>query len=252
MNLPIRVGTDERVRVRQFSSVSNIVGFSLRMTKDRAGEELLKPVTFSASDAVADRTPQDTAVDVPTGWIQDGSFFQRTPGVKRGQAYVDISLFHFNIPTQRLFTGYLYEGVALPLGFAGEPLEGQGRIVTNEAPSTLVNNTALTRVITVPTNARWRLGYGTILNGDSVDRAVGYEWDDGTEPIGGWLFNENLPVITAGFRLHVPMFPSAQAGAVQQPLLTEGDRINITWAAGGASAGGTARSSANVEEWIEL
>ncbi len=126
VNLPIRVGTDERVRVRQFSSVSNIVGFSLRMTKDREGEELLKPVTFSAEDTVADRTPQDTAVDVPTGWVQDGTFFQRTPGVKRGQAYVDISLFHFNIPTQRLFTGYLYEGIAFPLGHAVEPGPGGG------------------------------------------------------------------------------------------------------------------------------
>lgn len=149
-----------------------------------------------------------------------------------------------------IMEGYIYttKTPSFPGRLMGS-LEGRGNIVTNEADSTLVNNTALTRTITVPTGARWRIYGGSTLNGDDVTRAVTALVDDGTDEFVSW----NLGNAGASVRVTYPNNTANARMNQDGPWpATQGDRIRITWAAGGASAGGTAKSSAHVEEWLAI
>ena len=171
--------------------------------------------------------------------------------VKRGESFFTIYVAsRGDILKHRLARGYVYDGGSLALGDSEELLDGAGLKVDNEAASTLVNNTALTRTITVPTNARWKFEGGYAFNGDDVNRVTTVRLNDGSNIL--HPLSEGQTVVAAtnltfpnpvGDRLHgrgVPM------------TLTEADRVTIAWSAGGASAGGTARSSAVVQEWIEI
>ena len=158
-------------------------------------------------------------------------------------------------PHYPVFAGYVAAQHAGPGSFE-DPLSGPGLKVDNEADSTLVNNTALTRTITVPVNTRWRLNYGSVLNGDDVTRVVNYLWDDGADPIGGWTPGQSATGLSIGatrrdsFPLTIGSGGSATSPGVRRVVLVAGDRILITWFAGGASGGGTAKSSAVVQEWV--
>lgn len=175
---------------------------------------------------------------------------------KRGALYVRASIRSggqaHGIP---LAQGYLSTmRASVRLGMFEDSLRGRGLKIDNEADSVLVNNTALTRTITVPANARWLLRYGAVLNADNVDRGVDYIWDDGADALGGWNSPDTRVTVVAAQIATFPMTAgsvSFQVGNPHEIVLNEADRIRITWFAGGASAGGTAKSSAVVEEWLE-
>lgn len=130
-----------------------------------------------------------------------------------------------------------------------------GRILTNWAETTLLNNTAAERVLTVNPNARWRLYGGIILNADDVTRDVRILIRDPD--------NKTVRVPLAKAALGVgdtkdwpraadTAVDSLEAGETGWPVVMAGGwDIIFAWDAGGASAGGTAESSAIAEEWIE-
>lgn len=130
------------------------------------------------------------------------------------------------------------------------PRDGPGVLVTNEGTTTLVNNTLVQRAITVPTNAFWRLEAGHVYNGDDVARAITVIKDDTANEGQRWIDSHSLAAATL---LNWPN--SVQDNIAESPTMpfhmTAAHRIVITFAAGGASAGGTGRSMAQVMEWIE-
>ncbi len=213
---------------------------------DRSGEAFIGP-GFDGTNGL--KNPLDKPVFI-TDLIYRATF---SGAVKRGELFVRASIrsggLTHGIP---LAQGYLHTmKQAIRLGEFESSIEGQGLIVTNEGPSTLVNNVALTRLITVPSNARWRLHGGRLLNADNVARNCSVDVRDASDnPLHHYVSgravgaNGDIPfphgesLITAG--RGNPGFP-----------VGEGFDIAITWAAGGASAGGTAESAFVVEEWIE-
>lgn len=152
-----------------------------------------------------------------------------------------------------MITDYIENGLAAVLGSVmRQQANGKGAVVDNEAASTLVNNTALTRTISVPTNARWQLEGGHVLQADDVARVCSVVTNDGTAGQNKHeLFADS---VAANTRFAYPnSVADLQGWQGGQPIsLVEGDDIVITFNAGGASAGGTARSSAVVQEWIQL
>ena len=185
------------------------------------------------------------AVDA-LGITKEGEFYVHV-FVERGDVGRLLSLGAF-YATSMFFGG---------LGVFQSNRDAKGVKVDNEADSTLVNNTELTRTITVPTNSLWELEYGSVLNADDVTRVVNYEWDDGADGLGGWTPGQSATGLSLGagrrdnFPLTVGSGGSATLPGVRQSPLSAGDRILITWFAGGASAGGTAKSSAVVRELLE-
>ncbi len=155
-----------------------------------------------------------------------------------------------------LAQGYIYTmKQALRLGEFESSTIGRGLPVTNEGATTLVNNTAVTRTIACPTRARWLWKGGTYTNGDNVTRNVTVRATDGTNEI---IRAKNTEPCETLIR-HV--YPSGSDSVAVERFLSVGDMafdlreafdIEITWAAGGVSGGGTARSTALVEEWIEI
>lgn len=187
---------------------------------------------------------------------RDGLLFNASISVdsvaKRGQIFARAYIARPTDGRARQFfiSDYVHRTYEAPLGVLKDPTDGMGLIVSNEATSTLVNNTALTRTITVPTNARWELYGGVVFQADDVARVVTITADDGTN--GQDLFRFHGASVAATTNTSWPSTAADIDIQGNMPvLLTEGDRIEIVFAAGGASAGGTARSSANVEEWIE-
>lgn len=125
----------------------------------------------------------------------------------------------------------------------------RGRIVSNYNEDILVNNAAKTRTLTVPANKRWLLaGVGHLLNGDDVTRNCKAEvFDESDKFICNLLRNQ---AITAAAIVHIPNMEEndEQARVVFPFFLYEGWYVKITWAAGGASAGGTATSALPILE----
>ena len=172
---------------------------------------------------------------------------------KRGQTWCGFHLIDRNDALRnRIASGYLYPTANLGIGSHSEAQSGRGRTVDNEAASTLVNNTALTRTISVPTNARWELEGGHVLQNDDVARVCSVVTNDGTA--GQNKHQLFAASVAANTRFAYPSTEADQQGfSGGTPVsLTEGDDILITFNAGGASAGGTARSSAVVQEWIDV
>ncbi len=167
-----------------------------------------------------------------------------------GEEFVELDLRRNNKIIGSVAAGYMFGGhpVSYPNAVLEGSLDGPGRKVNNEAPSTLVNNTALTRTITVPTFTRVRVEGGRVFNADDVARSITITADDGTQEI----IRYNQDSLGASGVLAYPNTVTNQDGYSpgSSDLLVAGDRVNIAFAAGGASAGGTARSSCNWEEWL--
>lgn len=129
-------------------------------------------------------------------------------------------------------------------------LDGPGRLVTNEGTTTLVNNTLVQRAITVPTNAFWLFEAGHVYNGDDVARAITVIKDDTANEGQRFVDAHSLAAVTLLNWPNVVGDNIAESKAYRFSM-TQAHRIVITFAAGGASAGGTGRSMAQVREWIQ-
>lgn len=132
-------------------------------------------------------------------------------------------------------------------------LDGPGRKVDNEATTTLANNTAATRTVTVPTLVNAELHGGHLVNADDVTRVLSVHVDDGAQVLVRCIQEESTPTLIDA--VYPPNLPDDNperilAGGAYPFPLSPGDRVQFTWAAGGVSAGGTARSSAVWKEWI--
>jgi hypothetical protein len=115
-----------------------------------------------------------------------------------------------------------------------------GKLVTDIDSITLVNNTLLNHDIVVPAGERWWLLNAKIVNPDDVVRAVylrTYLEAARTNRIQELVTGN----VTAGTHI---MWPNNVAGATQNNnptlvLLEGGHVLNVYYAAGGASTGGT-------------
>jgi hypothetical protein len=126
----------------------------------------------------------------------------------------------------------------------------EGIISDNYGTTTLINNTLAARTITVPSNRRWWLFWVYSINGDNVTRNMMVEHYNSAGQLINMLFP--LSAKTAGLLLCWPHTTSGTnyfAPAEAIPLKA-GDYIVITWAAGGASAGGTAPSTMGALEVV--
>lgn len=114
----------------------------------------------------------------------------------------------------------------------------------NAATTVIVNNTLKTVVIEVPAGRRWTLmGFG-MHNPDNVARVVTIRWSDNTPSRIVDIFSLSL---TATTRVYGPN--ASVATLVQKPIVFDGGhKIELVWAAGGASAGGTASYSLAIYE----
>ena len=112
----------------------------------------------------------------------------------------------------------------------------------NYGPSTLVNNTQLIRDITIPAGERWVVYSASITNGDNVSRAISvFIWNSSTQLIDWMALGQAL---AAGAEMVFPNMVATAGMAQVHPIILEaGDVIKIRFAAGGASAGGTAKSA---------
>lgn len=124
-----------------------------------------------------------------------------------------------------------------------------GKPISNYNTTTLVNNTLATREITVTTGKRWYLYGGWMLNNDNVDRSCYINIIDASSNVIIKLVAPTTLAATTG----TMAFPNtvadenSYAGAFPIPL-KNGWKIQFVWSAGGASAGGTAKSAALVME----
>lgn len=123
-----------------------------------------------------------------------------------------------------------------------------GQVKDNYGTTTLVSDTANTRVITVPANRRWWLYVVNAKNGDSVTRNVTFEAYNSSGQLIAVL--HSATAVGAGGYLAWPnSYSSNTMSNASAPVpLKAGDYIKITWATGGVSAGGTAISTAIVLE----
>lgn len=210
------------------------------------------PLELTLAHSAGDRTDEGTNA----GLVEGAEILSFNIGhtAKRGQSYVRVLLLHRGRAIQRLARGYCYTGGDVEMGQDDEMLSGQGLKVDNEAASTLVNGTLLSRTITVPTDTRWRVHGGQVLNGDDVTRDILVNGGDGTNSL--IRFREETDA--AANNAAAISWPGTDDFAVAELslggdfILDEADTIAITWRSGGASTGGATRSSAVVEEWIEI
>ena len=122
-----------------------------------------------------------------------------------------------------------------------------GLILSNYGTTVLANNTANSRTLTVPNGKRWILFGGDIYNADNVARACTVRIVSATDEQIVYFFNG----VSIGAGAHGPYPSISLAGGLSTVIslpLKEGWKIYFYWAAGGASAGGTATSSALVLE----
>lgn len=114
-----------------------------------------------------------------------------------------------------------------------------GTVKVAETSITLVNNTAKTQDVSVPTDTIWHVQNIKVVNADDVARAVTiaiYKTSSKNILIGQCYFVS----VSAGGLLNVPnnqantAFMNAWANGLTLPA---GTTISITWAAGGASTG---------------
>ena len=242
MLLPVEVGPDDDIAAFLVSDNTNLITLVMRFEGQR------KPVSETLSHSAGDRSEEIISVPIQAGKLIDLSMSIAGP-VEKGQTFINLSLRSFGRAHTRLCRGYLYDRGRMAIGDNEDPLSGKGRKVDNEAASTLVNNTELIRTITVPTNVRWELVGGQAFNADDVTRALFVDLDNGAQI----FYRYHGGNVGASAREVYPSQNSHAEHGLASPFpLSEADRILITFSAGGSSAGGTARSSAVVREWIEI
>ncbi len=248
---PLKLHPDLDYRLSLIAGVTDEVTVSAVWARTRKEAPIVIPDVIRVSHSAGDRTREVFTNSVGGGYLY--RMGTGTPGgVKRGDMYGEIGLGWRGGGGFSISAGYISESMGLKPGFFEPPTQGPGKIVSNDGATTLVNNTAITRTITVPPNARWRWHGGAVFNADDVARNVKVRADTG---------GANLDVarlhrqdVAAGARIAYPnTFADDEVGSPMEGIpLLESWRILITWEAGGASAGGAARSSALVEELIEL
>lgn len=249
----IPVIDNDRIDVGLIGSVATTIRFTFRI-EDAIGSII--PYAEEVTSTTDRLLNLETIVPIKRGKLLSGMASIVSGTVpKSGELYAFAEVINQAVIREaQILGGYVYTANApsFPAGRVMGSEEGRGSIVSNEADSTLVNNTALTRTITVPANARWKLYGGDVLNGDDVSRNLSVAVDDGTDRIFTYVVGSALGVSAR----HAYPFDTGgsitELSAIGPVPLVAGDRVRITWAAGGASAGGTAKSSANIEEWIGL
>jgi hypothetical protein len=104
---------------------------------------------------------------------------------------------------------------------------------------TLVNNTALTKVLTVPAGESWLIRGAFMKNGDNVNRDCSCLFKDAAgNNIGFIIYHAALATLNSAY---YPDQTNNDTKVYACPiLLCAGETLTFTWAAGGASAGGTA------------
>ena len=113
-----------------------------------------------------------------------------------------------------------------------------GEIIEGEDTSTLVNNTEKVTSLTVPTGKRWVLNGFKILNADDVVRDVYIRLKNSSSTRLFRMFEHGA--LGVGARIYGPN-ASADTLVLKPIVMESGEIVDIVWAAGGASAGGTAR-----------
>lgn len=124
------------------------------------------------------------------------------------------------------------------------PSDMHGVFLDNETDVTLVNNTAKTETITVPTGKRWKILSAKLNNADNVNRDCSIQVTDPSNNVHTIL----VPTTTVAAN-GILYFPSADhdttGGCYAQgsslPIVNQFEKIKFVWAAGGASAGGSAK-----------
>ncbi len=252
----VRRGQQVRLRVLNSVAVPGTIDAQVYIIPARGGEpqEIYLSAALTTTDRTFENFQSERMAVTQSGYLVGGHVGLIGHAAKRGQTFVLLEI----IPRGfGVLSGYVYSGHNLEMGEFVESTSGQGLRVTNEADSTLVNATALTRTISVPTNARWRWEGGTVLNADNVTRNVDVDANDGTDAIFRIGRTDDLAA-TVGVMSYphhgdVSVAEETRNFRGGMPVtLVEGDDIRIIWASGGASAGGTAKSSAVVQEWIEI
>ena len=125
-----------------------------------------------------------------------------------------------------------------------------GKLIDNFTEVTLVSDTDKLQTLKVPPGKRWLLFFGAIYNGDSVNRACAVTIYNSAGKQLASLFSGSITTLKVGFFPSVAT-ASGDANQIQicGPLpVKEGDYIEFYYAAGGASAGGTAYFTAVVLE----
>jgi len=125
---------------------------------------------------------------------------------------------------------------------------GFGEIDDNYTTGTLIDNTALTITITVPSGEIWLLYHGNVVNGDDVTRAITV-WIE-NESNKKILYLTDTTNIAATGNMNYPNGNGGLHSPLNMPIpLKAGWKIKILYAAGGTSSGGTAEVTAIVEKF---
>lgn len=115
----------------------------------------------------------------------------------------------------------------------------------------LVNNTAKTQFLTVPTGKAWMILGGIVHNGDDVARNVSVVIRTSSDV---WLqVLYDATSVAAGAEKQFPTSDMADGsvGPSAYPVMAfSGEKVKFTYAAGGASAGGTENSYLRTLEMI--
>lgn len=116
-----------------------------------------------------------------------------------------------------------------------------GEILSNHADVTLVNNTAKTEIVTVPTGVRWYVFCGKVYNGDDVQRTCRVTVTDASDEVLMKCLDFAVGATDEAFFPNMDDVGANQLGGAGYPFpLAAGWKIKFSFAAGGASAGGTA------------
>ncbi len=243
----------DRFRARYLASVAPTVFNAWILVEYRDGK-----TDYFEIDPVESFTIDRTGINLDgtsrinkKGRVVDGYVGGSFAGVKDGEFYALAGILHPGRDLTKLFSGYVHANKALALGVIEGSLSGKGRRVTNEGTSTLVNGTLLTRTLACPTNARWEVIGGQAVQGDDVTRDVLVIAKTAARDL---IRLREETDAAAGAVISYPGLDDLSGGSTVQlaspVVLEETDEITITWRSGGASAGGAARSSAMVREWI--
>lgn len=203
------------------------------------------------------------------GWLISASIVAQ-PGITlgaRGQTYCQVGLIQAKSTSEIpkiLFADYIHTGYASawPGGTIRSSIEGLGRIY-NPTPTDPAAGAEL--VVSVPTNARWRIyQIQTVLttSGTTANRTVGSVLDDGTNYL--WKFAKQFPNQTASLAVNYEWSPDypivADTATLVDGAQTHGFYPSFTLSAGFRFTTNTAGllladqysgTQMLVEEWIE-